>query len=83
MPAVDCGDGRSDDAIDITYTTRACGHGWIPMLIINGRERWSWTGKPWAQDDAIMMAKTEAEEEAARYSGDWKITVRRGPHGSM
>lgn len=77
MAAALCGDGRPDDVIDIVYTARPCGAGWVPMLIINGRERWNWTGNPWCAEDAMTLAQVEASEEADRYSGDWKISITR------
>lgn len=53
------------------------GHGWIPALWINGRRvgstYWPEGGdSDWAYDAAELRAKAEA----ARYVGDWNVTVR-------
>lgn len=50
--------------------------GFYPILKIQQR-RPSQLGGPLSQDEAIEMARREAHEEAAKYRGEWTITVER------
>ena len=47
--------------------------GFLPMIVVNGREHWNWRGKGYDRDVAAALA--EAKEEAARYAGDWNIII--------
>ena len=69
----------ADDTIIIEYgaiKNERANSGWLPVIWVNGRQRGNtyWpTG--YSQADAISLAKRDAEEEGARYVGDWHVTV--------
>jgi hypothetical protein len=51
--------------------------GWLPQVWVNGRERRDvWATRSHDLDDAREMAEALARDEASRYVGDWRITVR-------
>lgn len=53
--------------------------GWLPMVTSNGRELCSaWSGYGYAKDEAEKRALKRAREEAARYCGDWVISINEG-----
>jgi len=49
--------------------------GWLPIIWINGRQTGDVWGRGYDLDDAALLAQRAASEEAARYIGDWKITI--------
>lgn len=52
--------------------------GFLPMYEENGRLRGhTYSGLGWSRDDAEIMAQSEALDAAARYTGDWRVTVRK------
>lgn len=52
-----------------------CG-GYLPAMWVNGRAMGStWSGTTYEEEEALALAKREALEEAARYVGDWSVTV--------
>ena len=62
--------------IVIEYGMHRTQDGWMPAIRTNGR-RWSgWTSKVYDRDEALALAKLDAEEEAARFVGDWNVTVK-------
>lgn len=66
----------ADDEIEIVAKVRAVKGGFVPMLVINGRESWNW--RPGGEEDrdvAAARARAEAREYADRYVGDWRIAV--------
>lgn len=52
--------------------------GWLPVLWINGRgpRGDTWARRGLDRDAALAQARRDAEEEAARYAGDWRVAVR-------
>ena len=48
-----------------------------PRVVLNGRERIGPWGRGLDRDEAEAQARALAEEEAARYVGDWTITLER------
>lgn len=46
---------------------------WAPYVMVNARHLSEWVSLD--QIQALAMAKRMAEEEAARYSGDWEIEL--------
>lgn len=68
----------SDDAvlIEFSVTRRDC-DGWVPLVTNNGRQLCGeWSSHKHTRKEALHLAEARAREEAARYSGDWTITVR-------
>lgn len=56
------------------------GYGWVPLLRVNGRSAGSeWSSSGYDKDVALTMARQMADEEAARYVGDWDITIAQEP----
>lgn len=52
--------------------------GWLPAIWVNGRRRGdSWACTGYDRDEALVLAEKDAREEAARFVGDWTITVER------
>jgi len=50
---------------------------WLPIIINNGHAAGStWAGRGYDEDEALAAARTLAEEEAARYVGDWDVSIR-------
>lgn len=50
--------------------------GFLPALWINGRSSGStYSGTTYDVAEALALAERQASEEAARYIGDWIITV--------
>lgn len=75
------GCAMSDGAINITYRVDLNRNdrvgGWVPIITTNGRDSGSaWLPFAYDRDDALDMAKREAELEAEQYTGDWDITVK-------
>ena len=58
----------------IPNENKSCG-GWMPVIEHNGKQRGHTYGKGYELEDAIMMAKADAEEQASRYTGDWDVVV--------
>ena len=51
--------------------------GWLPIVWENDRAMGNtWARRGFDRDDALKMAQIEALEHAARFTGDWFITVR-------
>lgn len=49
---------------------------WLPVYTVNGHlhgSTYAVTG--YSKDEAIALALQMAEEEAARYVGDWDVTI--------
>ena len=74
---------KNDDKIVIRYfavpnadTRRG---GFMPAIEVNGRLRGDTYGKGYDREEALVLAQAEALEEAARYTGDWRVTVRAAP----
>jgi hypothetical protein len=47
---------------------------WAPALWVNGRKRVEWSALD--EMEAREQAQESAHEEAARYVGDWTVTVQ-------
>jgi hypothetical protein len=67
-------EAQTDGVITIRYGTRRHGAGWLPAVVVNGRERIDW-GRGHDKATALSLAHAQAREEAARYVGDWDISV--------
>lgn len=70
------------EIVTIEYGVReAEGGGWIPVLWHNGKERWQWVFHGYDRDEALVMARHAACDEAAHYVGDWdvRVTARLSP----
>ena len=53
------------------------GYGFVPMLWVNGRRQGStWAAAFMGEDEATVAAEALARDEAARFVGDWEITVK-------
>jgi hypothetical protein len=67
---------NTDDKIAIQYGVRSAdAGGWLPVMVRNGKEHWSWRRTGYAQGTALAMAYADARDEASRYSGDWNVSV--------
>lgn len=72
----------SEERVDIQYNAvpnddKRRG-GWMPVYRVGrGRTRGDTYGRGHDLDRAVRAAKAMAHEEAARYRGDWCVTVRR------
>lgn len=68
--------------IHITYAaTKNAAGGWIPVVENNGRRitpEWMATGLM-CEANALVAAMKLADEEAARYVGDWDVVVEAAP----
>jgi hypothetical protein len=53
--------------------------GWMPVYDRDGKTRGHTYGKGYDLEAALEMARVDAEEEAARYVGDWDVTVEQKP----
>lgn len=51
----------------------------MPVYDLDGKTRGDTYGKGYDLETALEMARVDAEEEAARYVGDWDITVEQKP----
>ena len=54
------------------------GRGWLPVYTVNGHphgDTYATTG--YSETEALTLARQMAEEEAARYIGDWKVIVAK------
>jgi hypothetical protein len=69
-----------NDPIRIEYGAAPCRTYWLPTVWIDGRRfghaYWP-TG--YEHDEAVRLAEVAARAEAARYIGDWTVTVERRP----
>jgi hypothetical protein len=66
----------ADGTISIEYGALKTHSGFIPVLRRTGRA-WNWEHvRAFDLDVALEYARKCAENEAARYVGDWMITVR-------
>jgi hypothetical protein len=56
-------------------------HGWLPFLWVNDRPKGdSYASRGYDYEEAVAMAKAEADEYASRYVGDgWDVSVARRP----
>ncbi len=61
-------------AVPNTNTRRS---GFSPAIEINGRLRGGYSSG-YDREVAELMAEAEAREAAQRYTGDWRISVRKG-----
>ena len=49
---------------------------WLPVYTVNGHLHGSTYAKTgYSKDEALALARQMADEEAARYIGDWNVTV--------
>ena len=73
---------RRDDKIVIRYfavpNANVARGGFMPMFETNGRLRGSSYGRGYDRADAERFAEAEARDEAARYVGDWRVSVAKG-----
>ncbi len=54
------------------------GYGFVPMLWVNGRRQGStYAAVFMSEREAATAAHGLARDEAARFIGDWEVTVRR------
>lgn len=53
--------------------------GWMPVYDLNGKMRGDTYGKGHPLETALKMARADAEDEGARYVGDWAVTVEPKP----
>ena len=53
--------------------------GWMPVYDLDGKTRGNTYGKGYELEAALEMARVDGEEEAARYVGDWNVTVEQKP----
>lgn len=53
--------------------------GFLPVYSVDGKQRGHTYGIGYDKATAEKMAEERAHEEAARYTGDWNVTVKRGP----
>lgn len=65
----------SDGVVVIQYGVIRADSGWLPLLILRGKERWQWRRHGYDRDLALAMALEDAQHEAARYAGDWDVRV--------
>lgn len=65
--------------IVITYGAKRHpnGNGFLPVVHRDGRPRWGWRKAGLDLEDAIVLAREEAEGEASRYSRDFRARVVR------
>lgn len=65
--------------IEITYAAQPNGregHGFLPVITVNGKPKGStWASQGFDEAEALAQARARAEAEAARYVGDWHVTV--------
>lgn len=52
----------------------------MPVYDFDGKTRGHTYGKGYDLEDALEMACVDAEKEAARYVGDWDVTVEQKPN---
>lgn len=54
--------------------------GFVPAIETNGKLSYEWRGDRggFSQGEAELMAEARAREAADRYTGDWRISVRKG-----
>lgn len=74
------GNTTRNNRISIQYTARpnysGWEEGWSPRLWVNGHKTgWGFRISS-TRDEALADAKQAAQVEAARYPGDWDVTVR-------
>lgn len=53
--------------------------GWMPVYDNNGKMRGNTYGRGYDLETALRLARADAEEEAARYVGDWDVVVAHKP----
>lgn len=75
MPAV-----SDDSKVSIVYgfVTNRNAHagGFLPVIYVNGKMHGdTYSARGYDADRALVLASNAALEEAARYIGDWKITI--------
>jgi hypothetical protein len=71
----------ADDRVAIKYGVVVNEHhsgGFLPVIWVNGRMRGHTYGRGHDRADALRLARKDAEDEAAHYSGDWDISVAQG-----
>lgn len=59
----------------IVVTVRRIENGWIPMLIVNGHEKWNWQRHGYDRDEAARLAMEMADEQLSRWAGDVDATI--------
>ena len=69
-----------DDTIFIkAYAVpNGAGRGWLPVYTVNGHphgDTYATTG--YSETEALTLAQQFAQAEAARYIGDWNVTVAK------
>lgn len=53
--------------------------GFLPIIEENGKIRGhTWWSHGYSKTEAETMAEAEAQEAAARFTGDWNVTVKKG-----
>lgn len=74
----------TDGRIDIRYaaiTNGREGCGFLPQVTENGRpQRSAWAGHGYEREAALALARELAGELAARYVGDWHVTIAEAEH---
>ena len=69
----------TEEALHIEYgvvPNARTGHGWLPVIWENGRLRGDlYAARGFDREDALRRAHEEAEEHAARFIGDWSVTI--------
>ena len=61
------------DAVPNENKTRG---GFMPVYEKNGKLHGDTYGRGFDRDEALALAKADALDEAAHYSGDWNVTVQ-------
>jgi len=75
-----CGLGGGAGRVTIEYAAvpnaRGADHGWLPLIWIDGRQSGhTYAAHGYDRDVAAQLALADAREEAARYSGDYRVTI--------
>jgi hypothetical protein len=66
--------------IKMTITPKiiSCNNGWLPVIVVNGNQKGNtYQERVYSKDEAIALAYRAADDEAARYGGDWDITITK------
>ncbi len=73
----------SDERVAITWyvipNTNTRAGGFLPVYSVDGKQRGDTYGRGYDKATAERMAEEMAHAEAARYIGDWDVTVKKGP----
>lgn len=65
-----------DVRIKIEAGVIPCGGGFVPVIVINGLASWDWRPHGYDRRIAARLAGQAARAQAARFVGDWHVTVR-------